>query len=146
MYIEFLQVQIGERTYEADEMTNVTPKILSHLGRNLHLQQYHPLNHISQRISKFMYSRYLSPRGNPLFSIHDRLQPVVTPHQNFDSLLIPKDHVSRKKSDNYYINKDFLLRAHTSAHQVRSHKPDMNFIVIFSFIILYCLLVMFNIG
>ncbi|XP_027210518.1 probable phenylalanine--tRNA ligase, mitochondrial [Penaeus vannamei] len=111
------KVQIGERTYEADEMTNVTPKILSHLGRNLHLQKYHPLNHISQRISKFMYSRYLSPRGNPLFSIHDRLQPVVTPHQNFDSLLIPKDHVSRKKSDNYYINKDFLLRAHTSAHQ-----------------------------
>jgi phenylalanyl-tRNA synthetase alpha chain len=33
-------------------------------------------------------------------------------------VLIPKDHVSRDRKDNYYINEDMLLRAHTSAHQV----------------------------
>ena len=37
--------------------------------------------------------------------------------QNFDNLLVPSEHVSRKKSETYYINDKQLLRAHTSAHQ-----------------------------
>ena len=32
-------------------------------------------------------------------------------------MLIGKDHPSRKPSDCYYLNKDFILRGHTSAHQ-----------------------------
>jgi phenylalanyl-tRNA synthetase alpha chain len=31
--------------------------------------------------------------------------------------LVTPDHVSRKKSDTYYINENLLLRTHTSAHQ-----------------------------
>ena len=42
---------------------------------------------------------------------------VVSLHQNFDSLLVAPDHPSRKKTDSYYINQNYLLRAHTSAHQ-----------------------------
>ena len=52
-----------------------------------------------------------------MFTMVDNLSPVVTVEQNFDSLLVPKDHVSRTKNDNYYINAEHLLRAHTSAHQ-----------------------------
>ena len=52
-----------------------------------------------------------------MFTMVDYLSPVVTVEQNFDSLLVPKDHVSRAKNDNYYINSEYLLRAHTSAHQ-----------------------------
>ncbi|EKX42167.1 hypothetical protein GUITHDRAFT_74102, partial [Guillardia theta CCMP2712] len=37
--------------------------------------------------------------------------------QCFDDLLIPKDHVSRRPSDTYYLDQDRLLRTHTSAHQ-----------------------------
>ena len=37
--------------------------------------------------------------------------------QNYDSLLVPADHVSRSRSDAYYVNAGTLLRAHTSAHQ-----------------------------
>lgn len=37
---------------------------------------------------------------------------------NFDSVLVPEDHVSRSPNDNYYINSEMVLRAHTSAHQV----------------------------
>lgn len=33
------------------------------------------------------------------------------------SLLIGKDHPSRKPTDCYYLNKDYILRGHTSAHQ-----------------------------
>jgi phenylalanyl-tRNA synthetase alpha chain len=32
-------------------------------------------------------------------------------------LLIPSDHISRKRSDTYYINESQLLRTHTSAYQ-----------------------------
>ena len=49
--------------------------------------------------------------------MHQNLGPVVTTKQNFDSVLVPEDHVSRKKSDSYYFNKNIMLRAHTSAHQ-----------------------------
>ncbi|RXG70173.1 putative phenylalanine--tRNA ligase, mitochondrial [Armadillidium vulgare] len=99
-------------------MTNVTPKILSYIGKNLHLQKTNPLNHLRKRIVEVMYSLYKNNRGNPLFSLHDQLLPVVNLNQNFDSLLVPKNHVSRQKSDNYYINQNYLLRAHTTAHQV----------------------------
>lgn len=75
--------------------------------------------------------RYKTYRGNPLFSVYDQLSPVVSLEQNFDSLLVPQDHPSRKKSDSYYLNSEFMLRAHTSAHQVELIKMGLdNFLVI----------------
>eukprot|EP00058_Branchiostoma_floridae_P019131 XP_002604620.1 hypothetical protein BRAFLDRAFT_126779 [Branchiostoma floridae] len=109
-------VQVLGNRYERDEWTNVTPQILSKVGRNLHNQQYHPLNLIKQRIHNHIYARY-THRGNPLFSVYDYLSPATTTEQSFDSVLIPKDHVTRRKQDNYYINSDHLLRPHTSSHQ-----------------------------
>jgi len=41
---------------------------------------------------------------------------VVTPHQNFDSLLVPADHISRSLYDTYYVNSEHLLRSHMTAH------------------------------
>ena len=38
-------------------------------------------------------------------------------HQNFDSLGFPIDHPGRSRTDTYYVNKDTVLRTHTSAHQ-----------------------------
>jgi phenylalanyl-tRNA synthetase alpha chain len=46
--------------------------------------------------------------------------------QNFDNLLIPPGHESRKKSDCYYINRDYLLRAHTTAHQSELIRMGLN--------------------
>lgn len=51
------------------------------------------------------------------FKVFDSRDPAVTVEQNFDSVLVPEDHVSRSRSDNYYLNQTHLLRAHTSAHQ-----------------------------
>ncbi|XP_035232549.1 phenylalanine--tRNA ligase, mitochondrial-like [Stegodyphus dumicola] len=110
-------ITIFGKNYIRDEYTNVTPHVLSLLSHNLHLVKNHPLNLIKQRIVRYMYGSYLNRRGNPLFSVYDKLAPVVTVQQNFDSLLIPEDHPSRKKSDSYYINSNYLLRPHTSAHQ-----------------------------
>ena len=107
---------LGENYY-TDDWTNVTPRVLSKLGQNLHNKKHHPINLIRQRIQSFFYANFVNRRGNPLFAVFDNLNPVVSVHQNFDSLLVPENHVSRSKSDTYYINSDRLLRAHTSAHQ-----------------------------
>jgi phenylalanyl-tRNA synthetase alpha chain len=111
-------IEINNNKYAADDYTNVSSKILSYMGRNLHLQKDHPLSMIRQRLVNHFYREYTSPKGTPQFSVYDRISPIVTVGQNFDSLLIPEDHVSRSKSDCYYINREYLLRAHCTAHQV----------------------------
>nr|XP_033495376.1 phenylalanine--tRNA ligase, mitochondrial-like [Epinephelus lanceolatus] len=110
-------VEVLGSSYPRDDFTNVTPKILAKVGRNLHNQSHHPLWLIKERIKAHFYSAYIGRWGNPLFSVHDNLSPVVTVEQNFDSLLIPPGHPSRKRGDNYYLNRKTVLRAHTSAHQ-----------------------------
>lgn len=124
-------VTIQESIHERDEWTNVTPKIISHVGRNLHLQNKHPLNLVYQRIIDHFYNSFRNSKGNPLFSIYGNLNPIVSITQNFDSLLIPQDHPSRSKSDCYYINKNSLLRAHTTAHQLELINMGLdNFLII----------------
>ncbi|KAM4028540.1 phenylalanine--tRNA ligase, mitochondrial isoform 2-T2 [Anomaloglossus baeobatrachus] len=111
------QVELLGRQFRRDDYTNVTSKILSLVGMNLHNQKYHPLWLIKERIKEYFYREFIGRFGNPLFSVYDDLSPIVTTEQNFDKLLIPLDHPSRKKGDNYYLNKTHMLRAHTSAHQ-----------------------------
>ena len=116
---------------KSDHMTNVTPKIMGHLGRNLHLEPFHPLNLIKQKIAKYMYARYKQHRDLPTFSLHEQISPVVRTEQNFDSLLVPPDHVSRRRSDSYYLNSREMLRAHTSAHQADLIRMGLdNFMVV----------------
>ena len=50
-------------------------------------------------------SKYHTPR----FAVVDQLDPVVTLKDNFDTLLVPKDHPSRKQSDSYYVNRNVQL-------------------------------------
>lgn len=84
-----------------------------------------------QRITNYFYKEYANPKGTPLFSVFNRIDPVVTVKQNFDSLLIPEDHSSRKKSECYYINRDYMLRAHCTAHQVEMLRSGLdNFLII----------------
>ncbi|XP_032218179.1 phenylalanine--tRNA ligase, mitochondrial [Nematostella vectensis] len=111
-------VKVLSKTYPRDEQTNVTPTILSKVGRNLHHVKDHPLKILKDQIHEFVYDSYRKWGNGPMFTTIDNLSPVVTVAQNFDSLLVPKDHISRSRNDNYYINKEFLLRAHTSAHQL----------------------------
>lgn len=112
-------VSVCNQNYPTDSWTNVTPKILSYQGRNIYLKKDHPLSIIRQQIVNYFYKTFVNSKGNPIFSVFDNLDPVVTPKQNFDQLLIPKDHPSRAKTDCYYVNEQHLLRAHTTAHQVR---------------------------
>ncbi|KAL4635386.1 phenylalanine-tRNA ligase, mitochondrial isoform X1 [Arapaima gigas] len=110
-------VEVLGRLYPRDDYMNVTARILSKVGCNLHNQPHHPLWLLKERIKAHFYQAYAGRGSNPLFSVHDTLSPVVTVEQNFDSLLVPPGHTSRKQGDNYYLNRRHMLRAHTSAHQ-----------------------------
>jgi len=95
---------------------NVPETVAAKVGRKLHLLPNHPLGIIKSEIEKYC-AEYALRRGQEAFRVFDDESPVVRPKQNFDTLLIPPDHVSRRPSDTYYISDDLLLRTHTSAHQ-----------------------------
>ena len=78
-------VTVNGTSYPSDDWTNVTPKIMSQLERRLHLRPEHPLGLIKARIVDFMYSKYKNHRGNPLFSVHDNLNPGMIKYKSYYS-------------------------------------------------------------
>jgi len=111
------QMNILGYSYKTDEWTNISPRILEKVDMGLHKMPRHPLNLLRRRIQNYFYKEFVNRRGNPEFSVWDSISPVVTTHQNFDSLLIPENHPSRVHHESYYVNQNTMLRAHTSAHQ-----------------------------
>ncbi|XP_057306195.1 phenylalanine--tRNA ligase, mitochondrial-like [Hydractinia symbiolongicarpus] len=120
------QLELLGRKYQKDEMTNIGENIVNKLGRKLHLLKDHPLEIIKRKIRDHFHANYRSRFGGCVFASIDNLNPIVNIKQNFDSLLVPKDHVSRAKNDNYYVNKDYVLRSHTTAHEVELLKSGWN--------------------
>ena len=105
----------------SDPECNVTHSIASRIGINLHRKRNHPLYTIKNIIQD-----YWQTKGGGGFVCNDNFSPIVSVEDNFDSLLIPEDHVSRSKSDTYYLNKSTVLRCHTSAHQVMLLKQGLH--------------------
>lgn len=91
---------------------NIPSSISQKIGRNLHNVPNHPIEIMKRHILK-----YFESLSNYNFEIFDNLNPVVSIDDNFDKLLIPKDHPARSKSDTYYMSESTVLRTHTSAHQ-----------------------------
>ncbi|KAI8934691.1 hypothetical protein NX059_008382 [Plenodomus lindquistii] len=108
------QVEVSGRKYKTDEWMNIPSSILAAVPRRLHLQRDHPLS-ITR---KLIESRF------PGYQTHNYMFPVVTTGQNFDSLGFPLDHIGRSRTDTYYLNKDTVLRTHTSAHQADIFRRD----------------------
>jgi phenylalanyl-tRNA synthetase alpha chain len=102
------RIRVLEDTYLTDDYTNLTPSISSKLSRRLHAQNGHPISTLRSLIEDHF----------PDFAHLSSLSPIVTPYQNFDSLSFPADHPGRAKTDSYYINRNTMLRTHTSAHEV----------------------------
>ncbi|CCE65720.1 hypothetical protein TPHA_0M01450 [Tetrapisispora phaffii CBS 4417] len=108
---------VNKKEYKVNqEWTNVTPTILNLTARALFLKNNHPIG-----ILRNMIENKMNIIDNS-YSIHNNFKPVVSTFENFDSLGFPMDHPGRSKSDTYYINKDFLLRTHTSAHEIACFK------------------------
>ena len=101
-------VEVLGKTYPTDNITNITPAIISKLTKRLYAQPAHPICTLKNLIESHF----------PRYSHLSSLSPVVTTKQNFDDLSFPQDHPGRSVTDTYYINKELLLRTHTSAHEV----------------------------
>jgi len=96
---------------------NIGPAIQSKLGKNLHLRKNHPLNIIKTTIENYFLNKYKTANGS-LFKTFDNMSPKVSTKSNFDDLLFPMDHVSRRPTDTYFYDSKHVLRTHTTAHQV----------------------------
>ncbi|PTB73166.1 FDX-ACB-domain-containing protein [Trichoderma longibrachiatum ATCC 18648] len=95
---------------------NVPKNIVSKTSRRLHLQPDHPIS-ITRQIIQANFPE-------PTYKYYNEYSPVVTTHQNFDSLGFPKDHPGRALTDTYYLNEKLLLRTHTSAHQAETFRAN----------------------
>ena len=130
-------INILGNTYPTDSYTNVTPAIISKLNTRLTDKPAHPLNTLKSLIESHFadythFSQSFPPPSSSLpssslsslsslsssSSTAAALSPLVTPEQNFDSLSFPADHPGRAQTDSYYVNKNLMLRTHTSAHEV----------------------------
>ena len=104
------EISVLGQNYKADGTTNVTQSIIAKLPLRLHNQPAHPLGILRSKIESHFHD----------FAHLSSLNPVVTPSQNFDSLGFPADHPGRSVTDSYYVNRDYMLRTHTSAHEVET--------------------------
>ena len=70
------------------------------------------------------------PKRIPLQGDEWSAQKQLCAMQNFEEVLVPADHVSRSCNDTYYIDKETVLRCHTSAHQAETlRKGERAFLV-----------------
>ncbi|KAK4252007.1 hypothetical protein C7999DRAFT_36998 [Corynascus novoguineensis] len=102
-------VEINGKKYATDSWFNVSSTVLSLTSRKLHLQKDHPVA-ITRKIIESVFPE-------PTYRYYNEFDPVVSTYENFDSLGFPPDHPGRARTDTYYINKNTLLRTHTSAHE-----------------------------
>lgn len=91
--------------------SNIPDSIKQKIGKKLHNKSGHPIKIVKDHIYKYFDSL------NYKFDKFDDFDPKTSIEDNFDSLLIPKDHPSRSIHDTYYIDDNTVLRTHTSAHQ-----------------------------
>lgn len=103
------QIALDGKTFKTDAWTNVPTLILELTQRQLHQNPDHPIG-----ILRDLIETNFKGLG---YTFYNDFRPTVTTFQNFDVLDFPQDHPGRSKLDTYYLNKDYLLRTHTSAHE-----------------------------
>ncbi|KAG0149421.1 hypothetical protein CROQUDRAFT_332101 [Cronartium quercuum f. sp. fusiforme G11] len=101
---------LDKDSFRIDHMSNTPQTILSKLNSNLPSKPAHPLGILKNLIYEQM----------PTFDTVEFPSPFVTPAQNFDDLGFPADHPGRRKGDSYYLNSAYMLRTHTSAHEIET--------------------------
>lgn len=111
----FNDIELKERIKK--ETVDVTIK-----KKFVNIGHRHPLNQVKEELENFFISMGFSVIDGP---------EIETVENNFDKLNSPLDHPSREMSDTFYIDKDLLLRTHTSPVQIRtmmSTKPPIKMV------------------
>lgn len=103
------EISVDGKTFKTDEWTNIPQSVLALTERQLHQNPNHPIGILRDLIESNFHGLG--------YTFYNDFRPTVTTFQNFDVLGFPQDHPGRSKLDTYYLNKDNLLRTHTSAHE-----------------------------
>jgi phenylalanyl-tRNA synthetase alpha chain len=82
-------------------------------GRYVELGSKHPITRTIEEIAGIFESLGYSVYEGP---------DIDTVKNTFDGLHTPKDHPSRDMTDTFYVNKDMVLRPHTSSAEIRAEK------------------------
>lgn len=98
----------------SNDYSNIPDSISQKIGKNIHRQDGHPLSLLKNCI--FDYFNQVENRDGTKFHCVDNLSPYTSTIESFDRLLIDKSHVTRSKSDTYYVNETHVLRPHMTAH------------------------------
>lgn len=127
-YFNFVKEEINKLYLEKKEILSFQEKIffdLSHPGEKINLGKKHIINQEIDLIRKIFFSLG--------FNIEEGKE-IVSENENFDSLNIPANHPSRDLWDTFWLNKkNYLLRTHTSAHQVeylKKYQVPTKFVII----------------
>jgi phenylalanyl-tRNA synthetase alpha chain len=107
---------INNRTFPTDSYSNTPPSILSKIDLQLHLLPSHPIAILRQMVESHFNT----------FTPAQPSTPIVSVYQNFDELGFPPDHPSRSTTDSYYLNREYMLRTHTSAHEVGTYATGID--------------------
>lgn len=111
----FKHILVCGKNYAKDDWTNIPDSILAKLDApSLLAIPNHPLSILKYRIENSL----------PDFASLTAQSPIVTVAENFDDLGFPLDHPGRSKTDSYYINQNFMLRTHTSAHEIANFRSS----------------------
>ncbi len=111
-------VVISECSHRTDSTSNLSPSILKLLNRRLYDRPNHPI-YITRKLIESVFPQ-------PTFQHYIASNPVVSTVANFDVLGFPEDHPGRSRADTYYVNKNRVLRTHTSAYQHSTFKAMRN--------------------
>lgn len=124
IHIAFLYFLVN--LIQKNEWNNIPESIAKKVDVRIFKQPLNPVCILKKSIVDYFSTAYKSE-----FQVFEDFSPVVTTKEAFDDILIPKDHVSRRKNDSYYVDAGHVLRPHTSAHQVQLLKQGINsFIVV----------------
>lgn len=80
-------------------------------GRRRDLGNIHPLSEVEQKIISIFRTMGFSVEEGP---------EVETDYYNFESLNFPPEHPARDMQDTFFLEKDLVLRTHTSPGQIRT--------------------------
>lgn len=104
---------LRDQLIQKNEWNNITPAIANKVGLNIYKNPLNPICILKKSILSYFNDQYKDE-----FQVFEDFSPIVTTKQAFDDILIPKDHVSRRKSDTYYVDATHVLRPHTRLHSL----------------------------
>lgn len=109
------------------DYSNIGQSIFDKTDRHLHITRNNPI-YICKNMIYDYFTKHMENYAT--FHIEDSVNPIASVEDNFDNLLITHAHVSRGRSDTYYISENKVLRTHMSASQPGHLKAGLdNFLV-----------------